>query len=93
MPLIKCPECGKQISDRAPACPSCACPIKPITIEATGKKWKGLQLIFALLFAIAFIWTLASLSSPESSPIPALLAIIGLFGYIFSRIGSWWYHK
>lgn len=27
MALISCPECGKQISDQAPACPNCGCPI------------------------------------------------------------------
>lgn len=27
MALINCPECGKQISDRAPVCPQCGCPI------------------------------------------------------------------
>lgn len=27
MALIKCPECGKEISDRAGACPNCGCPI------------------------------------------------------------------
>lgn len=26
MTLIKCPECGKEISDKAPACPNCGCP-------------------------------------------------------------------
>lgn len=26
MSLIKCPECGKEISDKAPACPNCGCP-------------------------------------------------------------------
>lgn len=25
--LIKCPECGKEISDKAEACPHCGCPI------------------------------------------------------------------
>lgn len=28
MALIKCPECGKEISDRASTCPNCGCPIK-----------------------------------------------------------------
>jgi len=28
MALIKCPECGKDISDRAPACIHCGCPIQ-----------------------------------------------------------------
>ena len=27
MALIKCPECGKEISDRASACPNCGCPV------------------------------------------------------------------
>ncbi len=26
MALIICPECGKEFSDRAPACPKCGCP-------------------------------------------------------------------
>ena len=26
MPLIKCPECHKDISDKAPQCPNCGCP-------------------------------------------------------------------
>ncbi len=28
MTLIKCPECGNQVSDQAVACPSCGNPIK-----------------------------------------------------------------
>lgn len=27
MAIIKCPECGRQISDKAPACPNCGVPI------------------------------------------------------------------
>lgn len=27
MALINCPECGKQVSDRAASCPDCGCPI------------------------------------------------------------------
>ncbi|MCD8103978.1 MAG: zinc-ribbon domain-containing protein [Lachnospiraceae bacterium] len=27
MALFKCPDCGKEISDRASACPNCGCPI------------------------------------------------------------------
>ena len=26
MPLIQCPDCNKQISDRAPTCPHCGAP-------------------------------------------------------------------
>ena len=28
MALIKCPECGKEISDKAKKCPNCACSLK-----------------------------------------------------------------
>src|ERR1035437_5087346 len=27
MPLVTCPDCGNQVSDRAPACPKCGGPI------------------------------------------------------------------
>lgn len=28
MALVKCPECGRQVSDKATACPNCGCPIE-----------------------------------------------------------------
>ena len=30
MALIKCPECGKEISDKAPACIHCGYPLNPV---------------------------------------------------------------
>ena len=27
MALIKCPECGKEVSDKAAACPNCGFPV------------------------------------------------------------------
>ena len=33
MALIKCNECGKEFSDKANACPNCACPIEKIKIR------------------------------------------------------------
>ena len=38
MALIVCPECGKQVSDKASACPNCGCPISsiPETNHAEG---------------------------------------------------------
>jgi uncharacterized membrane protein YvbJ len=29
MALLNCPECSKQVSDQAAACPSCGYPLKP----------------------------------------------------------------
>jgi hypothetical protein len=40
MALIKCPECGKEISDKAAACPNCGCPIGS---QPTGIKVRALS--------------------------------------------------
>lgn len=34
MALIKCPECGKEISDKATSCPNCGCPINAETLKS-----------------------------------------------------------
>ena len=41
MALIKCEECGKEISDKAISCPNCGCPISEIRNESevTDKKY------------------------------------------------------
>lgn len=41
MALIKCVECGKEISDKAISCPNCGCPISEIREESevTDKKY------------------------------------------------------
>ena len=33
MALIKCPECGKEFSDKAPTCPNCGCPTSEMTFD------------------------------------------------------------
>lgn len=38
MALINCPECGKEISDKAKSCPNCGCPIKEASIESAKEK-------------------------------------------------------
>ncbi|MBR0090271.1 MAG: zinc-ribbon domain-containing protein [Lachnospiraceae bacterium] len=35
MALMKCPECGKEISDQAPVCPNCGCPVNAGAQEKT----------------------------------------------------------
>ena len=69
--LITCPDCGKNISDQALACPDCDRPIhvlptldkdetaKPIqTIELTSKKYKS-QLVAA--FILLFLFSCSSI--------------------------------
>lgn len=35
MALINCPECGKEISDKAKSCPNCGCPIAEVSKSGT----------------------------------------------------------
>lgn len=42
MALINCPECGKEISDKAASCPNCGCPVQNEIQEEhneSGKKY------------------------------------------------------
>jgi hypothetical protein len=55
MALVRCPDCGRKVSDRAVACPECACPIagthnteppRPgATPHNTGPAWPDTQTI------------------------------------------------
>lgn len=56
MALIKCKECGHEVSDKASACPNCGCPITKETIvseepvkKSKGKLWFLLVLLLCLL--------------------------------------------
>ena len=49
MAMISCPECGKQISDRAFSCPNCGCPINAVpagnTQESAAKEVEKLLVL------------------------------------------------
>jgi len=39
MALIRCPECGREVSDRAEACPNCGYPLRPSISGIRGAGW------------------------------------------------------
>ncbi|WP_411337184.1 DUF4352 domain-containing protein [Ruminococcus gauvreauii] len=67
MAMINCPECGKEISDKAPACPNCGHPLKKADPVKSGpaqsaKKPKkkgscigGLIIVVAVIIVIAVV--------------------------------------
>lgn len=62
MALIKCPECGKEISDQATACPNCGCPVKqsttPISTPQTSPKFKKKKngcFVFIIIVFLLFL--------------------------------------
>lgn len=68
MALIKCQECGKEISDRAGCCPNCGCPIvgnEIIDFEVDDKPKfpKILIIILAVIAAIVIIFVAIILAS------------------------------
>ena len=106
MALINCPECNKQISDRASACPDCACPIaaqpataaapgpKVQTIEATGKKWKGMRLAATIGIVISLFGVFGTADANTAAKgFWGVVALISLAAIIYARLGSWWNHQ
>jgi hypothetical protein len=101
MALIKCSECGREISDKAPTCPGCGNPInggvqikeKVVVIEQTGKTWKGLQLVFGFMFWLGLFMLIGS-GNDQAMKAPAnIFFTFGLIGWIVGKIGTWWNHR
>ncbi len=81
MPLIKCSECKKKISDKAPNCPHCGCPIEAPKDNVKPKK-KG-RLVKVILWVIGFVLYL-SLLTPVTGIVLTIL-LIGLIGYLHTN--------
>jgi len=102
MPLLKCPDCGTDFSDQAPACPKCARPNRPASntqvIEQTGKGWKRMQVVGCLttVIGISVGAAIASTGSTAGQIIGSLVLGFGLVGgigtFFAARIGAWWHH-
>jgi len=78
--IVKCRECGKDISTEAVACPACGCPQKPIaeTVPKVDKGKQGRSHIFGWIALIAFFM---------SNFIPAIMApLIVLIAIIFALL-------
>ena len=107
MSLIKCLECGHQISSNAESCPKCGYPIagggstqahggKIQTIEQTSKKYKLQQLLSSLLVIGSVIAMIVGFSGNEPSSgavsFGILGLIVGLIWFIVVRFLTWWHH-
>jgi uncharacterized membrane protein YvbJ len=95
MALIRCSECGKQVSDKAGSCPQCGAPIaSAVETEAAGAKLRTKQLtskrlkvqiiISSVLFWGGIIWMIVVGSSASRSGVPpsrvvTIIAILMIF--------------
>ena len=55
MALIKCPECGRDISDMASSCPSCGYVVKKANSVNENKKKNNIMLICGVIIILAII--------------------------------------
>ncbi len=104
MPLTKCPDCRREVSTRAEACPHCGCPltIKPDvvggrrvqTVEHTAKRYNLAILIGGVLSAVGIIMALPSCFYETGlvGTIGQWLVVVGLPLYFGARILAWWHH-
>ncbi|MFV8816677.1 hypothetical protein [Haliea sp. E17] len=107
MALINCPECNKEVSDKAPACPGCGAPIvaakessgsgvaELTTVQETSKKFKLQSLISVSLFLLGvFILMLnAGPQDPKMAAAGSWSLLIGVIWYCVNRFRIWWHHK
>lgn len=69
MALIKCPECGKEISDKASVCPNCGCPLKEKEVDSKFKANNKVK-VFLGLIAMAIITIVLVLNSKADYKLP-----------------------
>ena len=92
MALIKCRECGKEISDRAGACPGCGAPLgngssvtapspqavtNSVRVERAGFKWEAAGFVLILVAIIAGI--------AGAGGFAGLLGFVGFIVFIIGR--------
>lgn len=94
MALIKCNECGKDISDQAVSCPSCGNPLKDkiITVQLTSKRWKLIKMISWVVFLVGLSNAFAG-NTPDAKAIGSMAATFGFIGILVGKFGAWWSNK
>jgi hypothetical protein len=83
--LITCPECGKELSEQADACPHCGCPINADEEPAPAPakpEWGAIAFLSALVIA-AVLWFFGSYHIVQSSARP--MALVGKVHWTLSE--------
>ncbi|MEK9173029.1 MAG: zinc-ribbon domain-containing protein [Patescibacteria group bacterium] len=108
MALIRCSECGREVSDKAPSCPNCGSTINSSVVqvsnspgqtlkiepELTSKKWKIVKLVSWLVIIVGLV-SAGPLgdSVPDGQYIGFTIAILGSVVLIVGKVGAWYSDK
>jgi hypothetical protein len=98
-----CPHCGRpmqastaEVKFKSTELSQSATSPKTQTIEATGKKWKTMQLIGGISVVLGVFSCAAYMGMGESVEagvyLPGVFWMIGICTYLFGRVGGWWFH-
>lgn len=99
MALIKCNECGNQISDQAEKCPVCGKPLneKIVTVQLTSKRWKLVRLIATIGIFVGGYMFIYNIQHGGWQNVKTGMGFCLLFFSLIARyvgkIGSWWTNK
>ena len=92
--LVRCRECGKEVSDKASSCPGCGAPMTGVqTIEQTSKGLKAQLLISGIIFTLGLMSSCSGTKDGGSSAVSVMVALVGLTWYLSVRMMIWWKHK
>jgi len=103
MAMMACPECGKDVSSMAPACPGCGCPINAPktqehvqTIEQTGKSNKAVTVVCFLVILFGALYSIPQCGrlgqGVEGWTGPVIMGV-GVIVYMINKISIWWHHE
>lgn len=70
MALVKCHECGKDVSTQAAACPNCGAPPRPLPQAATKRENKAKNVVSGII-GIVVIAGFVSMCSTDKKPTPS----------------------
>ena len=80
MALIKCPECGREISDQAKACPNCGIPNKIIDTSGLSQDDTIVELLYVQCQRLRTISNILKFYF-ISSVAGALLSLLNIFDF------------